>query len=84
MKDDIFTLLFSSDFLEEYIKYEEDEELSALSARQLELDNRAHSMPQEVKEFLTEYISTQNQINRQLNCSYFKSGIKLGIALIKE
>ena len=83
MKDDIFTLLFSSNFLEEYMKYEEDEELSALSARQLELDNRAHSMPQEVQGFLSEYILNQTQINRHLNCSYFKSGIKLGIALIK-
>ena len=84
MKDDIFTLLFSSDFLEEYMKYEEDEELSALSAKQLELDNRAQSLPQEVQDFLTEYITTQNQFNRQLNCSYFKTGIQLGIALIKE
>lgn len=83
MKDDIFTLLFSSDFLEDYMKYEEDEELSALSSKQLELDQRAQSMSQEVQDFLTDYITIQNQINRQVNCVYFKTGIKLGISLIK-
>lgn len=83
MKDDVFTLLFSSDFLEEYMKYEEDEELATLSSKQLELDSRIQSMSQEVQDFLTEYISIQNQINRHLNCTYFKTGIKLGTALIK-
>ena len=83
MKDDVFTLLFSSDFLEEYMQYEKDEELSALSSKQLELDRRIKSMPQEVQDFLTEYISIQNQINRHMSCAYFKTGIKLGITLIK-
>ncbi len=83
MKEDIFAKLFSSNFLEEYMQYEEDEELVALSSKQLELDHRVQSMPQEIQDFLTEYISTQNQINRHLNCTYFKTGIKLCIALIK-
>lgn len=83
MKEDIFTLLFSSDFLEEYMKYEDVEELLALSSKQLELDHYVQSMPQEIQDFLTEYLSIQNQINRHLNCTYFKTGIKFCIALIK-
>lgn len=83
MKDDVFTLLFSSDFLEEYMQYEENEVLSALSSKQLELDRRIPSMPQEIQDFLSEYLAIQNQINTHMNCTYFKTGIKLGIALIK-
>lgn len=83
MKDDIFATLFYSNFLEEYIQYEENEELAALSSKQLELDQRAQSMSQEIQDFLTDYITIQNQINRQVNCTYFKTGFKLGIALIK-
>ncbi len=83
MKDDIFAKLFSSDFLEEYMQYEEDEVLSALSAKQLELDRRIQSIPQEVQDFLEEYMSIQNQFSTHMNCAYFKTGIKLGIALIK-
>ena len=83
MKDDVFTLLFSSDFLEEYMQYEEDEVLSVLSSKQLELERHIQSMPQEVQKFMSEYIAIQNQINRHLNCSYLKTGIKFGISLIK-
>ena len=83
MKYDIFTKLFCSDFLEEYMQYEEDEELAALSSKQLELDHYVQSMPQEIQDLLSEYITIQNQINRHLNCTYFKTGIKLGISLIK-
>ena len=83
MKDDVFTLLFSSDFMEDFMQYEEDETLSTLSSKQLELDRRIKSMPPEVQEFLSEYITVQNEINKHTNCTYFKTGIKLGIALIK-
>lgn len=83
MKDDVFTLLFSSNFLEEYMQYEEDEVLSVLSSKQLELDRRISSMPKEAQDFLEEYITVQNEINRHLNCTYFKTGIKLAISLIK-
>ena len=83
MKEDVFTLLFSSNFLEEYMQYEEDEVMSALSSKQLELDRRIQSMPQEVQAFMSEYIAIQNQINKHTNCAYFKTGIKLGISLIK-
>ena len=83
MKDDIFAKLFYSNFLEEYIQYEENEELAALSSKQLELEHCVQSMPQEVQDFLSEYITIQNQISRYLNCTYFKTGIKLGIALTR-
>lgn len=83
MKEDVFTLLFSSNFLEEYMQYEEDEVMSALFSKQLELDRRIQSMPQEVQDFLSEYMSIQNQINTHMNYTYFKTGIKLSISLIK-
>lgn len=83
MKDDIFTKLFCSDFLEEHMQYEEDKEISALSSKQLKLEQRAQSMPQEIQDFLSEYMAIHNQINKHMNCTYFKTGFKLGIALIK-